>query len=576
MITVWGISCHVTLGRRFGGSTGWLGAAPKTCSAKTLSTAFYCFLPGLVNVHKKRWNITIYSGFLWKITIYSGFSHETWWFSHEFWCKTLTRPGTNCDWTSDCTSGGKDLEWRPNRPGREWTWHGRELRIRHFAKELHGTSWNYFITSSLIAFLQQVSNRSNSCPFREVMSMLGTLKMESARCAVVLSLEHCLGAFHLSVAHKRCSWDAVVLSELPMLPMWKVPAMSSTDWDKWRGKIVLVIHWFLKWEMKIDEDWWRLMKIADIAGCRRKGRKKTKEEKEDTKIHWEDFRRLFAHKNDRKQLQPRPGLFLTFSSCSWLLREGHKKDTATQHSSCGFSWCYMLLQWHSCCTVLWRCIEVFWIRANKHSVSLAPFSGCIHGGTTGVTGQVVLGVATGSWSSWSSWKWTVFWDGLMDLMLQSLREVLLLPLPSPSGKCWKSCICGSISSTLESAQLHIQNTKCGNDLTYIECLFGAFKDIQNIKFCHAFHDFPTWLLPSSFRRPLFGPGPFLGRCNGIRVLFRPRVGIVTSARARWGTQGTPTHGGRGLPQKSQSPAVDLKKIRVEICSEIDVYSMWHS
>ena len=51
------------------------------------------------------------------------------------------------------------------------------------------------------------------------------------------------------------------------------------------------------------------------------------------------------------------------------------------------------------------------------------------------------------------------------------------------------------------------------------------------------------------------PGPFFGRCNGIRVLFRPCVGIVTSARARWGTQRTPTHGGRRLPQKGQPFAV---------------------
>ena len=74
---------------------------------------------------------------------------------------------------------------------------------------------------------------------------------------------------------------------------------------------------------------WRLMKIADIAGCRRKRRKKTKEEKG---RHQDPLGRFSETQKKRQRLQPRPGLFLTFSNCSWLLRDtqrthGHSMDT---------------------------------------------------------------------------------------------------------------------------------------------------------------------------------------------------------------------------------------------------------
>ena len=231
---------------------------------------------------------------------------------------------------------------------RETTWttanQAHFKKRRHFAWELHGTTsllLHFWLLLSFSKFQKAVLSVKwfpcwgcwrwrapavpSSCPW-------SIASVSRLRCRAIRAREL-----------PRCSWDTVVLSELtPMLPMLKVPAMSSTDWDdKWR-KIVLVIHCS---EIG-DEDWWRLQILQDAEED--EGRKRRRK-KEDTKIHWEDFRRQKKSDNGSNHVLDSSWRFQTaLDSC--VTHEGHM-DTA---------WTQMLLQWHSCCTLqLWRCIEVY-------------------------------------------------------------------------------------------------------------------------------------------------------------------------------------------------------------------------
>ena len=89
-------------------------------------------------------------------------------------------------------------------------------------------------------------------------------------------------------------------------------------------------------------DWWRLQILQDAE--ENEGRKRRRK-KEDTKIHWEDFRRHKKSDNGSNHVLDSSWRFQTaLDSC--VTHKGHM-DTA---------WTQMLLQWHSCCTLqLWRC-----------------------------------------------------------------------------------------------------------------------------------------------------------------------------------------------------------------------------